>query len=57
MLSALFVQIDRHIGNDAHETKEMLETIGCTSLDQLIGQTVPDSIRSNPFTAFEHRGK
>jgi glycine dehydrogenase len=35
----------RHIGPDAHETKEMLEVIGVKSLDELINKTIPDAIR------------
>jgi glycine dehydrogenase len=35
----------RHIGPDAEETKKMLRTIGADSLDQLIDETVPASIR------------
>ncbi len=36
---------DRHIGPSQEETTEMLKTIGVSSLDQLIDQTVPDAIR------------
>lgn len=36
---------DRHIGPNQSETKEMLETIGVSSLEQLIDETVPDKIR------------
>ena len=39
--------IQRHIGPDAAETKKMLETIGVESMEKLIEQTVPDSIRAN----------
>lgn len=35
----------RHIGPDAEQIARMLETIGCPSLDTLIGETVPSSIR------------
>ncbi|MHB1278144.1 MAG: aminomethyl-transferring glycine dehydrogenase [Bacteroidia bacterium] len=35
----------RHNGPDAAETKQMLEVIGANSLDQLIDETVPASIR------------
>ena len=37
----------RHIGPRPHEVKHMLETIGVSSLEQLIDQTVPAGIRSN----------
>ena len=35
----------RHIGPNATETQAMLATIGVDSLDQLIEETVPTSIR------------
>lgn len=35
----------RHNGPDAEETKQMLATIGVSSLEQLISETVPASIR------------
>ncbi len=38
--------IQRHIGPDAAEAREMLETIGVESIEKLIELTVPDSIRS-----------
>ncbi|GAB6089066.1 hypothetical protein JCM12856_06590 [Spirochaeta dissipatitropha] len=37
--------LPRHIGPDTAEQKEMLEQIGCSSLDELIDQAVPDQIR------------
>ena len=37
--------VHRHIGPDAAETMRMLETLGKGSLDALIDQTVPESIR------------
>jgi glycine dehydrogenase len=37
--------IGRHIGPNEHDTKEMLNTIGVSSMDDLIGRTVPASIR------------
>jgi glycine dehydrogenase len=36
----------RHIGINEGELQEMLKTIGVSSLDQLIHETVPDNIRS-----------
>ncbi|TAH26612.1 MAG: glycine dehydrogenase (aminomethyl-transferring) [Cytophagales bacterium] len=35
----------RHIGSDAIQVSQMLKTIGVSSLDQLIDETVPDNIR------------
>ena len=37
--------VTRHIGPDAADTKKMLKKIGADSLDQLIANTVPASIR------------
>ncbi len=39
----------RHIGANASETAQMLETIGVSSLDELIDQTVPSVIRRGPM--------
>ena len=36
----------RHIGPRAHEVKHMLNTIGVSSLEQLIDETVPSGIRN-----------
>jgi glycine dehydrogenase len=36
---------ERHIGPNEHETKQMLGVIGVKSLDELINQTVPETIR------------
>ena len=35
----------RHIGPDAHQVEEMLKVIKAASLDELIDQTIPASIR------------
>lgn len=35
----------RHIGPRAHEVHEMLDTIGISSIDELINKTVPSAIR------------
>lgn len=37
--------VNRHIGPDETQIKEMLETVGSGSLDKLIDETVPDNIR------------
>jgi len=37
--------VDRHLGPRAHEVTEMLETLGLDSLDALVAQAVPASIR------------
>ena len=35
----------RHIGPNSTETKAMLETIGISSLEELIDKTIPEKIR------------
>ena len=37
--------VNRHVGPSADQTKQMLEVIGCSSVDELISQVVPDGIR------------
>ena len=37
--------VNRHIGPNEHDTKEMLKVIGTESLDTLMTETVPDKIR------------
>jgi len=51
----------RHIGPDAHETAAMLEAIGVSNLEELIGKTIPASIRleadlqlPSPLSEFEY---
>lgn len=39
--------VERHIGINKNNLAEMLETVGVSSLDELIDQTVPSVIRSN----------
>src|SRR5688500_13250183 len=51
--------IPRHIGPNEHDTKQMLKKIGVKSLDELVDQTVPASIRmdkplSIPASMSEH---
>lgn len=52
--------VERHIGPDAAETREMLEAIGYKSMDELISDTIPSGIRlgkdiqlDEPFTEQE----
>ncbi len=45
MLSDNF--INRHIGISAEDEKEMLKTVGVSSIEELINQTIPESIRLN----------
>lgn len=39
--------VNRHIGPDETQVKEMLDVVGVTSLDQLINETIPSKIRLN----------
>ncbi|MFI2811635.1 MULTISPECIES: aminomethyl-transferring glycine dehydrogenase [Microbulbifer] len=45
--------IHRHIGPDEAQIKEMLETLGVASLDELIEKTVPASIRKQDELALD----
>ncbi len=53
--------LPRHLGPSAKEQKEMLSSIGCISLEDLIDQTIPDQIRNSdtlnlpePLSEFEY---
>ena len=49
---------DRHIGPSAEEIEKMLEVIGVSSLDELIDQTIPSSIRlKKPMNLPEAQGE
>ena len=37
--------LDRHLGSDHDEIRTMLESLGFTSLDEMVDATVPASIR------------
>ena len=39
--------IARHIGPEGKETSEMLTKIGVSSIEELIGKTIPTAIRLN----------
>ena len=50
--------VHRHIGPSPQDIQEMLQTIGADSLEQLIDQTVPASIRlTRPLNLGEPRGE
>lgn len=49
---------DRHIGPDDTEVQSMLQTIGASSVDELMDQTVPEGIRlDNPINLPEGSGE
>jgi glycine dehydrogenase len=53
-MEALFARDEfhaRHIGPGADELQAMLAAMGCRSLDELVGQTLPGSIRSDDALA------
>src|SRR5262245_50179952 len=50
--------VRRHIGPNADEVKDMLKELGLDSLDELVEQTVPPSIRlKRPLKIGEPRGE
>ncbi|MFP5286787.1 MAG: aminomethyl-transferring glycine dehydrogenase, partial [Thermoanaerobaculia bacterium] len=46
--------VRRHLGPDEAEVRQMLETIGVDSLERLVGETVPESIRLSGRLALSH---
>jgi glycine dehydrogenase len=49
--------IPRHLGNDPKNTDVILKRLGVKSIDELMDQTVPKSIRISKESAFKHNGK
>ena len=49
--------IPRHLGNDVKNTQEILKTLGVKSIDELMDQTVPQSIRLPADKVCVHNGK
>jgi len=47
----------RHMGNSDKSTKEMLKYLEVDSIDHLMEQVVPESIRLSPEARFKHNGK
>lgn len=47
----------RHMGNSDKSTKEMLKYLEVESIDHLMDQVVPESIRLSPEARFKHNGK
>ena len=45
--------VDRHVGPRDSDIAEMLKTIGCTSLDDLINKTIPKEIITHVNAARE----
>ncbi len=43
----------RHLGSSPDEVQEMLEAIGCSSMEELVAETVPSSIRFDGPLALE----
>jgi glycine dehydrogenase len=39
--------VDRHIGPDEKDKKEMLDEVGVSSIEELISETIPSQIRTN----------
>src|SRR3982751_5280167 len=50
--------VRRHIGPNVEDIKQMLEVVGADSLEDLVDQTIPDSIRLRaPLNLGEPRGE
>jgi len=49
--------IPRHLGNDPNNVKAILNRLGVKSIDELMDQTVPPSIRLSKDQMFKHNGK
>ena len=49
--------IPRHLGNNLKSTLEILERLGVKTIDELMAQTVPASIRLGADQIFKHNGK
>lgn len=47
----------RHLGNSSHNVAKMLDFLGCETMDQLMGEVVPDSIALTAETRFKHNGR
>jgi len=43
--------VERHLGPSASEIDRMLEAVGASSLEELVAQTIPDSIRDEDLAA------
>jgi glycine dehydrogenase len=46
--------VRRHLGPDEAEVRQMLDAIGADSLERLVGETVPESIRLSGRLALSH---
>ena len=49
--------IPRHLGNDTKSTEAILKRLGVSSIEELMDQTVPPSIRLSEDQIFNHNGK
>lgn len=47
----------RHLGNDPKNTQVILQRLGVKSIDELMDQTVPPSIRLSNDKIMNHEGK
>jgi len=46
--------VRRHLGQDEAETRQMLDTVGVDSLERLVGETIPESIRLRGRFSLSH---
>ena len=47
----------RHMGNSDKSTRKMLDFLECDTIETLMDQVVPESIRLSPEARFQHNGK
>jgi glycine dehydrogenase len=57
LLAPVDLFLGRHVGPDAAETAEMLRALGLDSLEALVEETVPKSIRRPPLRLPEPKGE
>ncbi len=48
--------VARHVGTDEDDQRRMLDDLGCASMDELLGQAVPEGIRDEALDAIPPAG-
>jgi glycine dehydrogenase len=48
--------VNRHLGPDQTQVARMLETLGCSSLDELVSDAVPEGIRNDAMPGVPEEG-
>jgi len=57
LVSETDAYIRRHIGNTECQTQEMLKQVNVSTIDQLMNETVPESIRLGQGQMFRHNSQ